>query len=85
MRAIAAGATAAVLENKKLKAENQKLSNTNKLTVADLSKLTVADLSYLKKKARKAEARNGANWVGVSNVKSFHANRVGEQLDDMRS
>jgi cell division protein FtsB len=53
LRAIAAGATAAVLENKKLKAENEKLSNTNKLTVADLS--------YIKKRARKAEDRIGAN------------------------
>jgi hypothetical protein len=53
LRANAAGATAAVLENKKLKAENQKLSNTNK----DIGK----DLRKIRKRAKNAEAKIGAN------------------------
>jgi hypothetical protein len=53
LRAIAAGATAAVLENKKLKAENQKLSNTNKGIGEDLSKIRI--------RAKNAEAKIGAN------------------------
>ena len=67
MRAIAAGATAAVLENKKLKAENQKLSNTNKIIGMDLSaikkennKIKVA-ASYVEHFRGKAEARIAAN------------------------